>query len=91
MMDQSLPDNAVATLSLRVAQAKQLIATVPWREIADRLASIWRRIAEAIVRIWLPVKRHLLFLRAHGTHAQKRYAWKILHAPRRRSVKARQS
>lgn len=38
---------------------------------------------------WKTIKRHLFYLRKHGTGQQKRAAWKLLHPARRRRVSSR--
>lgn len=72
-----------------IREAQYLIVTMHWNEIYEQLAAIWRRIVQALVRIWQGIGVRLLFLRRHGTHAQKQVAWKLLHPPRKRQVKAR--
>jgi hypothetical protein len=84
-----MSDDILHMLSDDIRQAQYLIVTRRWNEIYERLVTIWRRIVQAIVRIWQPIGARLLYLRRHGTHAQKQVAWKLLHSPRMRRVKVR--
>ena len=58
-------------------------------EVFQPLMKAFQRLVEAVVTVWKAIRQYLSFLRKHGTRAQRRFAWKLLHPARRRRMHTR--